>query len=286
VKTLEELLTAKIELQGPNPKPTPTHPAEGILGMLYEASADTTPVPHSFGISECNSIGGGGRAGISNTYGSALWVIDFLLASARGYSNGLPSGGHGSQFVCINVGDHYSVETGPHGGGNYYSPIYYKGGTVLGVMPIFYGMLFVGKHLGPGELYTTSALTEKGAPDRPLEMNVSTYALHQPDTGGLKLVVVNKDFTAKAHLAMTVTLPVSYKNAELILLTQGPGGATLPDIAAYPATAGAQAGVTIQGETVRSNGDYSPGRPYTLSPSGNTVSFYVPALSAVLVQLS
>jgi hypothetical protein len=153
-------------------------------------------------------------------------------------------------------------------------------------MPIFYGMLFVGKHLGPGDLYTTSALTEKATPGKPLEMNVSAYALHQPDTGGLKLVIVNKDFTAKAHLAMTVTLPARYKNAELVLLTQGPGGATLPDIAAYPATAGAQAGVTIQGETVKKDGTYTPGKPYTLSLSGNTVSFYVPALSAVLVQLS
>ena len=283
VKTLEGLLTAKIELQGPNPKPSHTHPTEGILSMLYDASAQTTPVPHMYGISECNSIGSGGRPGISNTYGSALWVIDFLLACARGYSNGLPTGGHGSQFVCINIGDHYSVESGPHGGGNYYSPIYYRGGTVLGVMPIFYGMLFVGKHLGPGELYTTSPLTTD---EKPLDLNVSAYALHQPDTGSLKLLVVNKDFTTNAHLEMNVTLPAKYKNAELILLTQGPGGETLPDITAFPATAGAPAGVTIQGETVRSDGSYTPGRPYTLATSGNTVTFHVPALSAVLVQLT
>jgi hypothetical protein len=292
-KTVFDLLTPNTELYGPWAKPTAAVPASGILGMLYEASADTAPTPHRYGLTECNTRGAGGLSGVSNTYASALWAIDFLFAAAQGYVNGLPSGGHGASCVCINVGDRYSVEldskleigTKPQHGGNYYSPIYYKGGTVDGVMPIFYGMMFVGTHCGQGDLYSTGPLTHANGA-QPVDLNVTTYALHQPGTGSLKLIVVNKDFTGKNHLQMTATLPEQYKYATLIVLTQGPGGSTVPDIGAFPATAGASAQVAIQGATVHSGGGYTPGRPYTLEPNGAKVSFNVPALSAVMVHLS
>jgi hypothetical protein len=291
-KTVFDLLTPNTEMYGPFAKPTPAVPAGGVLGMLYEASANTVPTPHRYALTECNTRGGGGLSGISNAYASALWVIDFLFAAAQGYVDGLPSGGHGASCVCINVGDHYSVDTDskleigsrPQHGGNYYSPIYYEDGTVDGVMPIFYGMLFFGNHCGTGDLCVTGPLTQTGAA-QPLHLNVTTYALRQPETGSLKLIVVNKDFTGNNHLQMTATLSESYKYANLIVLTQGPGGSTLPDIGAFPATTGASADITIQGATVH-NGAYSPGRPYTLEPSGAKVSFNVPALSAVMVHLS
>lgn len=292
-KTVFDLLTPDTEMYGPFAKPTPAVPAAGVLSMLYEASTNTAPTPHRYALTESNSRGAGGLSGISNAYASALWVIDFLFAAAQGYANGLPTGGHGASFVCINTGDHYSVDTDsklqlgsrPQHGGNYYSPIYYKGGPVEGVMPIFYGMMFVGNHCGTGDLYASGPLTRAGAA-QPLDLNVTTYAVHQPETGSLKLIIVNKDFTGNNHLQMTAALPESYKYANLIVLTQGPGGSTLPNIGAFPATAGTSADVVIQGATVHNDGAYKPGRPYTLEPSGAKVSFNVPALSAVMVHLS
>ena len=85
---------------------------------------------------------------------------------------------------------------------------------------------------------------------------------------------------------MTATLPSNFSIGQVMVLTQGPGGSTLPNLSATPVYPGQDVGVTIQGQSVdNTTGAYTPGTPYYVAPSGNTVSFYVPPLSAVVVQL-
>jgi hypothetical protein len=198
-------------------------------------------------ISECNSYYNGGADGISDAYASSLWVIDFLFDCALG-------GSAGTNF---------------HGGGDGdgYTPIADSGGAVVGVRPEFFGILFF-TLAGQGTLYTTQ-ISASG-------LNVTAYAV-KTSAGALNLVVVNKDLTN--NLQLTAQLPQSATSATLLEMTQLTAGASAPNLSAT-------SGVTIQGASISNSGAFSPAAAYTLSPSGEQLTCYVPALSAVLIQIS
>lgn len=211
------------------------------LGLL-SAGAQSIGIPFRFG--ECNSYFDGGAVGVSNSYASALWVLDFLFTSALGGAAGANVQG---------------------GGDSCYSPIPDKNGTVIGASPIFYGMtLFT--MAGQGKLLPASVSAGS--------LNVTAYAV-QTSSGGLNVVVVNKDSTQ--NLQVTASLPQQAGTATLMTMTQ------LSDDAAAPSLA-ATSGVTIQGATINPDGSFAPSSAYNLSADGSNVSFYVPALSAVLIQ--
>jgi hypothetical protein len=211
------------------------------LGSL---STGSKSVGIPFRLGECNSYYDGGAPGISNAYASSLWVIDFLFNNALGGAAG------------VNL----------HGGGTVsYSPIADKAGAVAEVRPEFYGMtLFT--MAGQGDVYQTSLSAGS--------LNVTAYAV-KTSTGGLNLVMVNKDSTQ--NLDLTATLPSSVSKATLMQMTQLSDGASGPDLSAT-------SGVTIQGAGINTDGSFSPSAPYELVPSGKKINCYVPALSAVLVQ--
>jgi hypothetical protein len=132
----------------------------GILTVL-NAGAERLGVP--FRISECNSFANGGAAGVSDSYASSLWVIDFLFAAALGGSTG------------VNM----------HGGGSSagYEPIADHSGAVIDVRPEYYGLLLFAM-AGTGTLLQTQL--SAGTVD------VTAYAL-RTQSGGLNLIFVNKD---------------------------------------------------------------------------------------------
>ena len=213
---------------------------------IINAGAKSVDVP--FRISECNSYYNGGADGISDAYCSSLWVIDFLFDCALGGS----------------------VGTNFHGGGNGtgYTPIADSGGVVVEARPEFYGILFF-TLAGQGTLYTTS-LSGIG------NLNVTAYAV-KTTSGRLNLIVANKDSTQ--NLQLSVQLPQTASTATLLELTQLSSGASAPDLLAT-------SGVTIQGASIDTNGSFAPNAAYTLTTNGMQVSCYVPALGAVLIQIS
>jgi hypothetical protein len=105
---------------------------------------------------------------------------------------------------------------------------------------------------------------------------VTAYAV-KTASGGLNVVMVNKDSTQ--NLQVSMTLPQNVTTATLLAMTQLTSGASGPDLSAT-------AGVTIQGASVQVDGTFSPAAAYTLTASGTQVSCYVPALSAVMIQVS
>ena len=197
-------------------------------------------------MAECNSFYNGGANGVSDSYASSVWVIDYLFDCALG-------GAVGVNF---------------HGGGNGtgYTPIADSGGAVIQARPEYYGILLF-TLAGQGSLYSTQ-LSAGG-------LNATAYAVKT--SSGLNLVIVNKDSTQ--NLSLTAQLPQSASTATLLEMTQLSSGATGPNLSAIT-------GVTIQGATVNNDGTFSPAAAYTLSPSGTQLSCYVPALSAVLIQIS
>jgi hypothetical protein len=209
---------------------------------ILEAGARSIGVPYR--MSECNSFYNGGASGVSDSYASSLWVIDYLFNCAQG-------GAVGVNF---------------HGGGDGsgYTPIADNDGSVVGARPEFYGILLF-TLAGQGTLYTSQISAGS--------LNVTAYAVKT--SSGLNLIVVNKDLTQ--NLQLTVQLPRSASAATLLTMTQLTSGATGPDLSAT-------SGVAIQGASVNPDGTFSLAAPYTLNPSGSELTCYIPALSAVLIQ--
>lgn len=188
---------------------------------------------------------------VLDTYASALWALDFLFDCANYTSNG------------VNF----------HGGNDYntYTPIADSSGVVVGVRPEYYGMLMF--YLA-GQGATCKTIVSAGT------LNVTAYTVQT--ASGLCLIVVNKDTgtnNAGTNLNLTIQTPSQFTTATLIELTQLTAGNSGADL-------GATDGITIQGSSVGLDGSFTLGAPYTLSPSGIYVQCYVPALSAVLIQLT
>jgi hypothetical protein len=221
-------------------------PDPNIVSDLATLNTGAAGIGVPFRISECNSYYNGGADGVSDAYCSSLWVVDFLFDCAIGGSGG----------------------TNFHGGGNGdgYTPIADSGGAVVEARPEYYGILLF-TLAGQGALYPAS-LSGIGS------LNVTAYAV-KTSSGGLNLVIVNKDSTQ--NLALTIELPQSAGTATLLEMTQLTSGATGPSLSAT-------SGVTIQGASVGVNGSFTPEAAYTLASSGSQVTCYVPALSAVLVE--
>jgi hypothetical protein len=211
---------------------------------ILQAGIQTIGVP--FRMAECNSYWNSGAMGVSDSYASSLWVIDYL-------------------FNCVQGG---AIGVNFHGGGDSagYTPIANNGAAVIGARPEFYGILLF-TLAGQGTLYTTQI--DAGS------LNVTAYAV-KATSGLLSLIIVNKDLTQ--NLQLTAQLPATVNSATLLAMTQLTTGAAAPNLSAT-------SGVTVQGASVNPDGSFSPAAAYTLDPSGTQLSCYVPALSAVLIQI-
>ena len=207
---------------------------EKALAPLEVASV-TAGVPYR--MAETNSFYHGGAPNVSDTYASALWVIDHLFTIAQAGSAG------------VNL----------HGGGNStgYTPIANNLRSVLEARPEYYGVLLF-KLAGQGPMLGTTI--GAGA------LNVSAYTVQNSGTQ-LRVILVNKDETQ--NLQFTASCPGSVMSASLQEMT-GPGLA-------------ATTGVRIQGSPVNVDGSFAPETPYDLVVTGNNVTGYVPAASAVLM---
>jgi hypothetical protein len=224
-------------------------PDSTLISDLKTLNTGATAIGVPFRMSECNSFYNGGASGVSNSYASALWVLDYMYNCAQGGASG------------VNF----------HGGGDGtgYTPIADNNGAVVEARPEFYGITFFSL-AGGGELATT---TISGAGT----VNVTAYAIKAVTGTGLNLVLINKDSTA--NLEATLVLPQTVKTATLLAMTQLTAGAIGPSLTATE-------GVTIQGATINPDGTFKPAAAYNLSHTTTSVTCYISALSAVLVQLT
>jgi hypothetical protein len=161
-----ELLTTHYYGGGPSSNPqmtidyllhTSRHFDDQILPDIRTARESQVP----YRMSEGNSCSTGGRAGVSNTFASALWGLDFMLSVAA-------AGGSG-----VNL----------HGGGEgMYTPIAGSMERGFSARPIYYGMLVAREFLGSNLLETD---LDSGGCD------VNAYA--SSAASGLRVVVINRD---------------------------------------------------------------------------------------------
>lgn len=150
-----------------------------------KAVSQSVDVPYRF--AETNSFYNGGAPNVSDSYASALWVIDHLFACAL----------NGAQGINL------------HGGGNGtgYTPIADSGGVVVGARPEFYGVtLFT--LAGQGLLQQTT-ISAGG-------LNATAYAIRAV-SGAYSIIINNKDQTQ--NLNVTIQLPQAATSAQLIQMT-------------------------------------------------------------------
>jgi hypothetical protein len=138
-----------------------------------------------FRLDEMNSVSGSGVKGVSDTFASALWVVDTL-------------------FNLRSVGvDGVNVHTLPGAGYELFTFTRSASGWSAFVHPDYYGMLLFAEAFPPG-----AQLLRVSAPDGP----VKVWATHATN-GQTRVVLINKDPSAAA--TVQVRLPATSAPASL-----------------------------------------------------------------------
>ncbi|MFT4114503.1 glycosyl hydrolase family 79 C-terminal domain-containing protein [Silvibacterium sp.] len=191
-----KLLTEHYYAEGPPTNPAMTldrllHPnpkLESELAATVEARK-ATGVP--FRLAETNSCYSGGKEGVSNTFGAALWTAELMFQVAA-------SGGVGINF---------------HGGGyGWYTPIAGTREKGFSAQPGYYGMLLFQQALGQaGAAELIDARLEGNDPQ------VTVYALRDGD--GQRLVLFNK---SSAPVTVDLNLGREQKAGVRVLRLTGP----------------------------------------------------------------
>jgi hypothetical protein len=205
-------------------------------------------------LTEANSLTCGGVDGVSDRYGSALWLVDQAMLVAS------------SGVTAENFHSNIAVCGGPKPPGSAYTPFCAVDDTdqaagKLTVQPEYYGLLLV-REVGPG---TFSAV------DNSDPATLRAYALRNGER--LKVVLVNlTDPATSGPRQVTVDLGAKFRKAEFIRMT-GPA-------------LDAKTGMTLAGKTVAGDGTFPAIKPTPLPASGAKLKLSLPAGSATLVTLT
>jgi hypothetical protein len=139
----------------------------------------------AFRINEVNSFSGGGKLGVSDTFGSALWCLDYMFRVAS--------------YGCDGV--NMETDINQLGFISHYSPIVHDAEGRCSVRPEYYGMLAFAM-AGNGEMLKLTL-------EKP-DINLTAYATRD-NMGHLWVSMVNKDFTRDA--TVETTLPAGFSSA-------------------------------------------------------------------------
>ena len=197
--------------------PALTAKETGVFGW---ASADARAAHASLRMSETNSACGGGAAGLSDSYATALWVVDYMLTGAE----------HGAAGMNFHGGLSASC-TG-------YTPLCQTGTSQYAAQPIYYGMLLT-HMLGSGHLLPVGVSANSSA------ANIAAFAL-KPLTGkGLRLIIEN---LSQYHSATTIKVSGHAGRATVLHLT-GPSLLATSGVEIQGASVGANGTITPHSPT-------------------------------------
>ena len=137
-------------------------PDPQLVSQLNLLNPGAVQLDIPYRLSECNSFFHGGKAGVSNSYASSLWVIDFLFNAATYNAAGVNLHGGGDQLGYTPIADH--------------------SGNVIEARPEYYGLLFF-TLAGTGDLLETQFSGTS--------VYATAYAVRTV-SGGLNVMIVNK----------------------------------------------------------------------------------------------
>lgn len=197
---------------------------------------------------ENNTCSGHGQQGVSDTFISSLWAIDYMFEVAK-------RGGSGINFHTSENGMDGTVPF-------YYEPIKEDKGMVVQVQPQYYGMLLFAE-AGAGSLVSATVTT-----------TAQYFTAWGIKTSEFTSVVLNNR-NATTGITATVNVGAAAGSASAIYLEGTPAGS-------LTAAAG---NVTLAGAKVSVAGDWPRNPPFIQAVSGNNVTVYVPAATAALVRV-
>lgn len=139
----------------------------------------------AYRINEVNSFSGGGKSGVSDTFASALWCLDYMFVLASYGCDGVNMETDINHLAWI----------------SHYSPIVHTPAGNCSARPEYYGMLAFAM-AGKGDLLKLTL--DKS------DVNLSAYATRD-EQGFLWVTVINKDMARDAQVE--ITLPEGYSGA-------------------------------------------------------------------------
>jgi len=216
--------------------------AQSLARFLAVAHASATP----FRMDETNTVSCGGTAGISNTFASALWAVDYTAhAMTAGLSGinfqGNPANCNGYSPLCAT------------------SPRRLAAGA-LRAQPEWYALLLSKELTGDRPLHLTAS---------PAAANVDVIALLSPQ-GKLHIVIVDDDPPSALPVTIRVHVGRGFQGATALPLT-----ASAPD---------ATAGVRLGGAAVAGDGSWHEPAHLQSSPNrAGVLTLDVQPSSAMLV---
>jgi hypothetical protein len=214
----------------------------------YMAVSRGSRIP--FRMDEANSVSCGGRAGISNTFASALWATDYISqAMAAGVTGinleGNPANCLGYSPLCATT------------------PAHLARGTLV-AQPIWYALLLARALIGDRPLRTASSASQP--------QNLAVRALRAGD-GTLQFVIVSDEPPGAPPAAVSLHVPRRFGPATVLALR-----APSPD---------STSGVTLGGRAVAGDGSWrGPGALPSVPASGGQVTVTIPPSSAALVSVA
>jgi hypothetical protein len=237
-KTVEQLLSPQIQASE----------VDTLRPQLAAAQSVGRPIR----VDETNSAVGGGIAGVSDVYASALWAMDYSLVMAQAGFDGLNL--HGGLGVC----------GGPLYNGKFqlYTPICAateqdRQAQIFTAAPEYYG-LYLATRMGTGTFLPVTVSSDH---------NVAAYAV-RGDDGRLRIAVIEKDATGGAPIQVGIDVG---------------GGHTASVLSLTGRSLGSADGITVQGRAVGLDGRLDPGCGSTVPVRSGRLSLTIPSGSAVVV---
>lgn len=265
-----KLLTQHYYREGQNPTSTmdkllradPRLPA-----ALAELRSVSTATGLPYRICEVNSFSGGGRPGVSDTFASALWVLDYMLLLAQNGCSGV------NMETGVNQLDFVSS----------YSPIVDHPDATAEERPEYYGMLAFAEATG------TAAVA--GEDPTAAKTTANSFGMSSAQ-------LIAADFTAGAVNATAYAIKRSPARITVVLINKDP----LADLtvrvqssAAAPTRAGvtrlsapsldATSGVKLGGRTLDTQGNWRPEAAQPLQLNAGITEVSLPAATAALIHL-
>jgi hypothetical protein len=198
-------------------------PNTATSGFLLTTAADNGPAralpelqaAHALGmtyrVDEMNSAWGGGAAGVSNAFESALWFIENAAELAAEGVDGINI--HGGMLAGKNSGQYTPFFITAGGGGSFSLN---NRGSSPATAPLYYGMLFFARAINGAHSTISPATVSTSA-------NIDAWSTVDGD-GIVRLIMVNRDTTSGAQVVVaqsTSTASVCYLEAPSYSSTSG-----------------------------------------------------------------